>query len=89
MDRSARELVVLTGALAQRPFVGGHTWVFLQYLLGFRRLGWDVLFVDRLEPEMCVGDGGDPSSFEDSANLRYLAEVMERFGLGDRWSPDL
>ena len=85
MHRSARELVVLTGALAQRPFVGGHTWVFLQYLLGFRRLGWDVLFVDRLEPEMCVGDGGDPSSFEDSANLRYLAEVMERFGLGDRW----
>jgi hypothetical protein len=78
--------VVLAGSLAQRPFIGGHTWVFLQYLLGFRRLGWDVLFVDRLEPEMCVGEGGEPSSFEDSANLRYLAEVMERFGLGDHWS---
>jgi hypothetical protein len=78
--------IVLAGSLAQRPHVGGHTWVFLQYLLGLRRLGWDVLFVDRLEPEMCVGEDGGPSSFADSANLRYLSEVMERFGLGEHWS---
>jgi hypothetical protein len=78
--------IVLAGSLAQRPHVGGHTWVFLQYLLGFRRLGHDVLFVDRLEPGMCVGEGGEPAPFEDSVNLRYLAEVMDRFGLGDSWS---
>ena len=78
--------VVLGGALAQRPHVGGHTWVFLHYLLGLRRLGWDVLFVDRLDPGMCVGEEGESSSFADSVNLRYLAEVMERFGLGGDWS---
>jgi hypothetical protein len=78
--------IVLAGSLAQRPFIGGHTWVFLQYLLGFRRLGHEVLFVDRLEPGMCVGEGGEPASFEASVNLRYLAEVMDRFGLGDSWS---
>jgi hypothetical protein len=78
--------IVIAGSLAQRPFIGGHTWVFLQYLLGFRRLGWEVLFVDRLEPGMCVGERGEPSSFEDSANLRYLADVMERFDLGESWS---
>jgi hypothetical protein len=78
--------IVLAGSLAQRPFIGGHTWFFLQYLLGLRRLGWDVLFVDRLEPEMCVGKNGEPSSFADSANLRYLSEVMERFGLAENWS---
>ena len=82
MSRSTPGTIVIAGSLAQRPFIGGHTWVFLQYLLGLRRLGWDVLFVDRLEPGMCVGEGGEPSSFADSANLRYLAEVMERFGLG-------
>jgi hypothetical protein len=81
-----RETIIVAGSVAQRPHIGGHTWVFLQYLLGFRRLGWDVLFVDRLEPEMCVGENGEPSSFADSANLRYLAEVMERFGLVDSWS---
>ena len=56
---SARPIVI-AGSLAQRPHHGGHTWVFLQYLLGFRRLGWDVLFVDRLEPGMCVDAAGAP-----------------------------
>ena len=28
--------------------MGGHTWVFMQYLMGLRRLGFDVLFLDRL-----------------------------------------
>jgi len=81
-----RETIIVAGALAQRPNIGGHTWVFLQYLLGFRRLGWDVLFVDRLEPEMCVDADGEPAGLRSSVNLSYLADVMERFGLGERWS---
>ncbi|MDQ3093048.1 MAG: hypothetical protein M3R46_15610 [Actinomycetota bacterium] len=48
------------GALAAKPRVGGHTWVFLQYLLG---LGWDVLFVDRLD-------------LEASADIEYAAAVL-------------
>ena len=81
-----RETIVIAGSLAQRPQIGGHTWVFLQYLLGLEQLGWDVLFIDRLEPGMCVGESGEPAPFHSSVNLRYLAEVMERFGLQDRWS---
>ena len=81
-----RETIVVAGSLAQRPFHGGHTRGFLQYLLGFRRLGWDVLFVDRLEPEMCVDDEGNPVAFESSANVRYTKEVMERFGLSGHWA---
>jgi len=60
--------------------------VFLEYLLGFRRLGWEVIFVDRLEPDMCVDEAGAPTDFRGSVNLRYVREVMERFDLGDRWS---
>jgi hypothetical protein len=70
------ETLVIAGALAQRPGYGGHTWVFLQYLLGFRRLGFDVVFVDWLSEEMCGGPVGD------SEGARYLRIVMERFGLG-------
>jgi len=55
-------------------------------VLGFRRLGWDVVFLDRLEPEMCVDDAGKPAALHDSVNLRYLSMVMERFGLGARWA---
>ena len=70
----SRGSVVIAAALAQRPGVGGHTWFALQYLLGFRALGWEVTLVDRLDPGM-PGDG-----------LAYLAEEMERFGLGGNWS---
>jgi hypothetical protein len=80
------QTIVVSGSLAQRPRQGGHTWVFLQYLLGFRRLGWDVLFIDRLEPDMCANEAGEPCSPESSFNLRYLANVMERFGLADHWT---
>ncbi len=67
---------MLAGSLAQKPRRGGHTWVFLQYLLGFQQLGWDVLFLDRLEPEMCVDCNGERCSFEESLNLQYFLEVM-------------
>jgi hypothetical protein len=68
--------VVVAGSLAQKPRHGGHTWVFLQYLLGFRRLGWDVLFVDRLPP-----------GFADPAGaVAWLDRVMTGFGLGGCWS---
>lgn len=66
--------IVIAAALAQRPRAGGHTWFALQYLLGFRALGWEVTLVDRL-------DAGMPRD-----GLDYLAATMERFGLADDWS---
>lgn len=81
-------LIVIAGSLAQRPKHGGHTWVFLQYLLGFKRLGWDVLFLDWLAPEMCVDDAGRRCPFKESLNLRYFRRVMEGFGLQDAYALD-
>ena len=75
-----RKSIVIAGSVAQKPGRGGHTWVFLQYLLGFRKLGWDVLFVDRLDPDMCVDVAGRRVAATESANVRYLADVMRRFG---------
>jgi hypothetical protein len=81
----APRTIVVAGSLAQRP-LGGHAWVFLNHLLGFRSLGYEVLFVDRLEPGMCVDGAGEPSPFATSANVAYLASVMERAGLGGCWT---
>jgi hypothetical protein len=78
--------IVVAGSMAQRPFAGGHAWQFLQYLLGFRRIGWDVLFLDRLEPEMCRNEAGHPCSVEDSVNLSYFTRVLDGFGLGEHYS---
>src|SRR5207248_650727 len=57
-----------------KPNYGGHTWVFLQYLLGFRRLGFDVLFLDRLEPEMQV---------DYHAAFVFVRSLLKPFGLDE------
>jgi hypothetical protein len=75
--------IVIAGSVAQKPRHGGHTWVFLQYLLGFRRLGWNVLFLDQLEPKICVNEEDQPCPWERSLNLRHVVDTMERFDLKD------
>ena len=86
MSGKRGETIVIAGSLAQNPRRGGHTWVFLQYLLGFKRLGWEVLFLDRLEPEMYVDRAGRPCLLDQSFNLNYVVNVMERFGLSDAFA---
>src|SRR3712207_8578410 len=56
-----------SGSLAQRPGHGGHAWVFLQYLLGFPRLGGDVLFLDELRR----GTGDAPDVDRKSQRLEF------------------
>ncbi len=68
--------VVICGAVAQKAGHAGHTWQFLQYLLGFRRLGWEVLFVDRLSGEVRRRD----------ARVAYLESVLGAAGLEDAWT---
>src|SRR5580765_5319626 len=79
-------LLLYSGALAQAPRQAGLTWLHLQFLLGFRRLGWDVLFVDRLAPDMCVDESGRTAPFADSLNRRYFLQVLEEFGLTETYS---
>jgi hypothetical protein len=72
--------VLIAGSVAQKPGHAGHTWVFLQWLLGFRRLGFQVLLVDWLTRDICDG------AIESSEHLSYLTGVMDRFGLADSFS---
>jgi hypothetical protein len=77
--------ILYSGSLAQPAGNGGLTWFHLQFILGFRRLGYDVLFVDRLAPAMCRDrTGRSPCAVRDSVNLRYFLEVMSRFGVTER-----
>src|SRR5438477_5632737 len=84
----ARGSIVIAGSVAQKPRHGGHTWVFLQYLLGFRRLGWDVLFLDRLDPAASADAAGRACPPEESVQFRFLADVMDRFGLTGCYAAD-
>jgi hypothetical protein len=82
-NRGVGGSVVVAAALAQRPDRGGHAWVVLSYLLGFRRLGWRVTLVDRLPPEACVDRTGTVVAPEYSVGYRYAHSVLQRFGLAD------
>jgi len=76
-----RKSLVLTGAVAQKPNQGGHTWVFLQYLLGFRLLGWDVLLLDRLDTNICRDPEGNPCSPEESIQVSYFLDALQQLDL--------
>jgi hypothetical protein len=69
-------LAVIAGCVAQKPHHGGHTWQFLQYLLGFRRIGWDVLLLDALDEDCGPLDAG----------VRFLDGTLRSVGLGGRWA---
>jgi hypothetical protein len=60
--------------------------VYLQYLLGFQRLGWQVLFLDQLHSDSCVDEHGVACPFDRSYQRSYLLKVMERFGLGNSFA---
>lgn len=76
-----RGRVIIAGSLAQRPGIGGHAWVFLQYLLGLRQLGFEVLFLDWLDAAMCRDTAGGRYGVDESRKVRYLAAraVVEEY----------
>jgi hypothetical protein len=82
--------IVVTGVIAQHPWLGGLTWHYLQYLLGLRNLGHDVYYLEDSGEWPYTLDGGvsgDEWIARDcTTNVQYLKSAMERFGLGGRWS---
>jgi hypothetical protein len=70
------DVAVVAGAMAQQPNRAGHAWVFVNWMLSMRRLGYRVLFVDRIDASL--GDVG--------AGVGWVADVMASQGLADSWT---
>lgn len=71
----------VVASIAQRPGYGGHAWAFLQYVLGFRRLGYEPILIDRLSDEMATDAMGRPSPAARSAAIAWFEEVVAFAGL--------
>jgi len=80
------DTLVVSGAIANKHLNGGEAWVRLSWILGLRRLGFDVWFVEQIDEATCVDAAGAPAPFAQSENRRYFEQVVERFGLGGRAS---
>jgi hypothetical protein len=77
--------IAVCGSIAQRPGRPGHAWAFLNYLLGFQGLGYEVLFIDRLGAEMI--EGAEPAgSLGSSSGARWLEVAMREAGLEGSYS---
>ena len=75
--------IIVTGLVGQYPF-GGVIWDYLQYLLGFRSLGHEVLYVEDsgawpYDPE--VGTITADCSFA----LRSLKKIFSDFDMREAW----
>jgi len=73
---SEQRTVVVAGSLVQGAQRGGHCWFFGQWLIGLRRLGWDVFFID-------YEDSTSPLSAHER---RRLVDVLSAFDMQDSYA---
>jgi hypothetical protein len=76
-------LVVVWGMLAHLPF-GGMTWQVLHHLVGLRRLGFDVWYVEDSDRYPYTLDGAE-RTLDFDRNIDFMHRHLAQVGLGDRW----
>ncbi|MCW2572760.1 MAG: hypothetical protein JWO88_2818 [Frankiales bacterium] len=81
-----RPVAVVAGYVIRYP-VGGMTWVFLNYLLGLRDLGFEPVFVEAAGPQpACYDVSQQRMTVDPSYGVAYLTSALSSAGLGDlRW----
>jgi hypothetical protein len=76
--------IIVMGLIGQYP-LAGMTSYFLQYVLGFQRLGHDVYYLE--DNGACPYDPrADSVTMDVSYTVRYLQRHFEAHGLGERWA---
>jgi hypothetical protein len=84
LPATAEAKVIVSGILFFYP-LAGVTYQFLHYVLGLRRLGYDVAYIE--DSSRWVYDPGLNDLTPDArANVARVAPVLERFGLAGRWA---
>ena len=81
----SRLRIIVTGLAITYP-LGGVFWDYLQYVLGFARLGHDVLYLEDTA-RWCYDPGQSTFVESGAANAAYLARELPRLApeLRDRW----
>jgi len=79
-----KKKIVFLGMMTKIP-VPGAIWGTLHYLIGLERLGYEVYYVEAhaRTPSMFMTHENDDGSGKAAA---FIADVMQRIGLGDRWA---
>ncbi len=77
--------IVVSGSIGRFP-VGGHAWADLQYVLGLRGLGHEVLYLEDCGAESWVYDWGRQElTTELDYPVSFVRDSLKAFGLDERW----
>jgi ABC-type multidrug transport system fused ATPase/permease subunit/GT2 family glycosyltransferase/ubiquinone/menaquinone biosynthesis C-methylase UbiE len=80
----AQPKIVVLGMMSKMP-VAGIVWLTMQHVIGFKRLGFDVYYVEAhaRTPSMFIEREDQDSSARAAA---FIDGVVRRFDMGDRWA---
>lgn len=86
MNITSKPKLVLLGMMSKMP-VAGVVWQTVHYLVGFKRLGFDVYYVEAhgCTPRCFMATETDDGF---AAAAAFIEGVMRRFDLADRWAYD-
>ncbi len=75
------KLAVVSGAIANKPFNGGEAWVRLSWVLGLKRLGYKVVFVEQLNKNDCVNENTSEENGQLARVIDYFGRTLSQFEL--------
>ena len=79
--------VIVAGLIGRFP-VGGNTWAYLQYVLGLKRLGYDVYYLEDSADFLCYDLDLNVTDRKFDYCINYLKNVMNAkiIGLANKWA---
>lgn len=80
------KIIIGVGLAGYTRAAAGNSWVFLQYALGFRDLGWDVWLVESLPADRGTDASEKPCPHHESEAFRYLEKFLSEFDLQNQAS---
>jgi hypothetical protein len=83
-EAKSRGKIIVFGIVFWYP-LAGVTYQFLHYLLGLRRLGYDVYYIEdsgRWVYDPAIND----MTPDASRNIQLVAPIFEKYGFGGRWA---
>jgi hypothetical protein len=80
---TARRRIGVLGTFGSLPFAG-MAWMHCQFLVGLARLGHEVFYVETTDAWPYDQANSVPTT-DPAYTLSYLQQVLDGFGLGDRW----
>ena len=80
-----KKLRIMVGGFLGLLPAGGVTWDYVQYPVGFAKLGHDVFYIEDTRLYPMYQKAG--SNWDDcSSSVEHLAKTMDYFGMSERWA---